>query len=179
MQNSKGKRQCQGDIQASASYQQYKLGFRRAEVKPEGREKCYMSLSTNVTTGRPEDETGMFLKCWSERGPGIPKNPTLAVFQHSPASGPQKHPFTPTMLGSSATGQKLLQVKHESRGGGAEKKLGVCWRENSRGHELPAVMFSAALMEPTPGAKSAKNSSQTRSQDWFQVLFAHLFWTTA
>lgn len=55
-------------------------------------------------------------------------------------------PPPPRWRAPSATGQKLLQVKHESRGGGAEKKLGVCWRENSRGHELPAVVFNAALL---------------------------------
>lgn len=71
-------------------------------------------------------------------------------------SGPQHHhhhhhlqflaPTPHSLMSSSATGQKLLQVKHESRGGGAEKKLGVCWRENSRGHELPAVVFKAELL---------------------------------
>lgn len=30
--------------------------------------------------------------------------------------------------------------------GGAAKKLGVCWRENSRGHELPAVVFKAEIL---------------------------------
>lgn len=97
-----------------------------------------------------EGEIGLSVDYTSEGGAGSTKKPPPAIFQHSPATGPQP---TPT-----ATGQKLLQVKHESRGGGAEKKLGVCWRENSRGHELPAVVFRAALMELAPGVKSAKRS---------------------
>lgn len=76
---------------------------------------------------------------------------TGSLLQHRPATGPQHH-LPPSLTSCSATGQKLLQVKHENKGGRAEKKLGVCWSENSRGHELPAVVFNAALH----GAKSDK-----------------------
>lgn len=93
-------------------------------------DRCYDWQASDVMTGRRT----------SEGGEGSTRKPPPAILQHSPAIAP------PSLTSSSATGQKLLQVKHESRGGGAEKKLGVCWRENSRGHELPAVVFKAALL---------------------------------
>ena len=87
--------------------------------------------------------------CTSEGGSN--RKPLTAPSNHwAPTPSPPPHP--PSLTSCSATGQKLLQVKHESKGGRAEKKLGVCWSENSRGHELPAVVFNAALH----GAKSAK-----------------------
>lgn len=114
----------------------------------------HVVLMTEATNDKPQDEKSMFLMCrlnmwgrWEQRPP--------AILQPRPASGPlhyhhhHLHCQTPTLrslMSSSATGQKLLLVKHESRGGGAEKKLGVCWRENSRGHELPAVVFKAELL---------------------------------
>lgn len=105
------------------------------EVKHEGKTQTAdrFILLKDVTTDRPEDEKGMFLKCWLN---------IWKQCEHKEASSSRP----PAQSGHWAPTQKLLQVKHESRGGGAEKKLRVCWRENSGGHELPAVVFSATLL---------------------------------
>lgn len=65
----------------------------------------------------------------------------------APTAHPPPHPQPPpppapySLMSSSATGQKLLQVKHESRrrrrrgGGWAQKKLGVCLERKKPGGE--------------------------------------------
>lgn len=112
--------------------------MRVAKTREEEETACGL-IDMLLTVGRTcEGELSSLVE--SSHTTGQPVGPNITTSTSN--SSPTPH----SLMSFSATGQKLLQVKHESSGGGAKKKLGVCWRENSRGHELPAVVFRAQLL---------------------------------
>lgn len=72
------------------------------------------------------------------------------------ATGPQHlHPSHPPPASSSATGQKLLQVKHESRRGGARKEIRGVLERKLQGAWTASC---CARRCTSPGVKNAKKS---------------------